>query len=199
MDGRSRRVVVLSHCLLNQNTRYPGGATCPGVVPAALQPYLDAGAGLVQMPCPEQRSWGGARRPPVLWALAHRRATALVPLVLPVIEWYLRWRYARLARAVARDVADAAGAGTEVLAVVGVAGSPSCGVSTTLDLAVAARRIAGSDDDLTPAWLADEVVAAAERPGAGLFTTALQGQLARRRLSVPFTEHRLLGPDPGAG
>jgi predicted secreted protein len=200
VDGRSRRVVVLSHCLLNQNSRYPGGATCPGVVPAALQPYLDAGAGLMQMPCPEQRSWGGVRRPPVLWALAHRRTTALVPLVLPVIERYLRWRYARLARGVARDVADAAGAGVDVLAVVGVAGSPSCGVRTTVDLGSAAQRIAGSDHDLTRAWLTEEVVAAAERPGAGLFTTALQDQLARRRLDVPFSEHRLLGPgDPQTG
>ncbi|HEU4547582.1 MAG TPA: hypothetical protein VFR88_14930 [Microlunatus sp.] len=195
VDGRSRRVVVLSHCLLNQNTRYPGGAACPGAVPAALQPYLDDGAGLVQMPCPEQRLWGGVRRPPMLWALAHRRATALAPLVLPVIERYLRWRYARLARTVARDVADAARDGVDVVAVVGVAGSPSCGVRTTMDLGLAARRVARSNQALTRGWLTDEVVAAAERPGQGLFTTALQGQLARRHLDVPFTEHRL--PDPG--
>lgn len=195
VDGRSRRVVVLSHCLLNQNTRYPGGAACPGAVPAALQPYLDDGAGLVQMPCPEQRSWGGVRRPPMLWALAHRRATALAPLVLPVIERYLRWRYARLARTVARDVADAAGDGVDVVAVVGVAGSPSCGVRTTMDLGLAARRVARSNQALTRGWLTDDVVAAAERPGQGLFTTALQGQLVRRHLDVPFTEHRL--PDPG--
>ena len=104
---------------------------CPGAVPAALQPYLDDGVGLVQMPCPEQRSWGGVRRPPVLWALAHRRMTVLVLLALPIVERYLRWRYARLARTVARDVADAAGAGVDVVAVVGVASSPSCGVRTT--------------------------------------------------------------------
>jgi predicted secreted protein len=198
VDGRSRRVVVLSHCLLNQNTRYPGGAVCPGAVPAALQPYLDEGAGLVQMPCPEQRSWGGVRRPPMVWVLTHRRATAVAPLVLPVVERYLRWRYARLAGTVARDVADAAGAGVEVVAVVGVAGSPSCGVRTSMDLGVAARRVGRSTHDLTRAWLTDEVVAAAERPGRGLFTTALQRQLARRHLDVPFTEHRLPGPgDPG--
>jgi hypothetical protein len=43
--------------------------------------------------------------------------------------------------------------------------------------------------------LTDEVVAAAERPGKGLFTTALQNQLTRHHLDVPFTEHRL--PDAG--
>jgi hypothetical protein len=134
----------------------------------------------------------------MVWVLTHRRATAVAPLVLPVVERYLRWRYTRLAGTVARDVADAAGAGVEVVAVVGVAGSPSCGVRTTMDLGVAARRVGRSTHDLTRAWLSDEVVAAAERPGRGLFTTALQRQLARRRLDVPFTEHRLPGPgDPG--
>lgn len=40
-DQRGGRVVLLSHCLLNENVRYP----C-----------------VVQLPCPEQRAWGGARR-----------------------------------------------------------------------------------------------------------------------------------------
>lgn len=146
------------------------------------------------MPCPEQRSWGGVRRPPLAWALTHRRAAALVPLLLPVVERYLRWRYARLARTVARDVADTARAGVDVVAVVGVAGSPSCGVRSTLDLAEAARRMTRTDHELSRAWLTEEVVAAAERPGAGLFTAALQDHLARRHLNVPFTEHRLPSP-----
>ena len=192
-DARSRRMVVVSHCLLNQNTRYPGGATCPGVVRDALQPYLEQGVGLMQMPCPEQRTWGGIRRPPMLWILTHRRAATWIVPLLPLVRSYLRWRYAALARGVARDVGDARRAGMDVLGVVGVAGSPSCGVRTTLDLAAAARRMGRSDRPLTAGWLSEDVVAGAERPGAGLFTLALGHQLARRRLEVPFTEFRLPG------
>jgi uncharacterized protein YbbK (DUF523 family) len=190
-DVRSRRVALVSHCLLDQNTRYPGGAVCPGVVAGAVQPFLDDGVGLLQMPCPEQRTWGGVRRPPVLWVLRHRRlARALRPL-LPVVRRYLRWRYAGLARGVARDAADAVAAGQQVVAVVGVAGSPSCGLRTTMDLEVALERVSRSRDEVTARWLSEDVVAAAERPGAGLFVQALQERLAARGIKAPFTEHRL--------
>lgn len=188
---RSRRVVVVSHCLLNQNTRYPGGAVCPGAVVGALQPYLDDGVGLVQMPCPEQRTWGGVRRPPLSWVLRHRRLSRTLRPLIPVARRYLRWRYDSLARTVARDVADAARAGQEVVGVLGVAGSPSCGVQTTLDLEVALRRASGSEHALTARWLSQDVVAGAERPGTGWFIDALQERLADRQLEVPFVEYRL--------
>ena len=58
-DERSDRVVFLSHCLLNQNTRYPGGAFRAGAVMEVVEPYLRDGAGICQMPCPEQAAWGG--------------------------------------------------------------------------------------------------------------------------------------------
>jgi predicted secreted protein len=190
-DVRSRRLVVVSHCLLNQNTRYPGGAVCPGAVAGALQPYLGDGVGLLQMPCPEQRTWGGVRRPPMLWALHHRRLSGALRRLLPVVRRYLRWRYGRLARTVARDVADAARAGQQVVGVLGVAGSPSCGVRTTLDLDVALRRVSRSEQVLTARWLSQDVVAAAERPGAGIFIEALQKRFASRQLEVPFVDHRL--------
>jgi predicted secreted protein len=195
-DVRSRRVVLVSHCLLNQNTRYPGGAVCPGAVVGPLQPYLDDGVGLLQMPCPEQRTWGGVRRPPLLWALRHRRLSWALRRLLPVAHRYLRWRYGRLARTVARDVADAARAGQQVVGVLGVAGSPSCGVQTTLDLDAALRQLSRGDQVPTVPWLSTEVVGAAERPGAGWFTEALQDRLAARRLDVPFIECRLEAGDP---
>jgi predicted secreted protein len=55
-DERGDRVVFLSHCLLNQNSRYLGGATCPGVVVGAVERHIADGVGIVQMPCPEQSS-----------------------------------------------------------------------------------------------------------------------------------------------
>jgi uncharacterized protein YbbK (DUF523 family) len=194
-DERSGRLVLVSHCLLNQNTRYPGGAVCPGAVADALQPYLDDGVGFLQMPCPEQRTWGGVRRPPLLWALRHRRLSGALWWLLPVARRYLRWRYGRLARTVARDAADAARAGQQVIGVLGVAGSPSCGVRTTLDLDVALRRVSRSEQALSARWLSQDVVAAAERPGAGLFTAALQERLTARGLEVPFIERRLTASD----
>ena len=38
-DERGRRVVFLSHCLLNQNVRYLGGAWAAGIVPDAAERF----------------------------------------------------------------------------------------------------------------------------------------------------------------
>ncbi|KZS69571.1 hypothetical protein A4G29_16925 [Mycobacterium kansasii] len=57
-DERSRRVVLVSHCLLNENTRYAGGATRPGAVAEVVNELLTARAGIHQLPCPEQLAWG---------------------------------------------------------------------------------------------------------------------------------------------
>jgi predicted secreted protein len=138
-DSRSGHVVFLSHCLLNQNTRYLGGATSPGVVVDAIAPYLKRGVGIVQMACPEQRTWGGVLKRHFLWLLGHPRAARAAHSLATLGRLYLRIRYRWLARAVVADIQDYAGNGFEVVGVVGVAGSPSCGVRTTLDLAAAMR------------------------------------------------------------
>lgn len=58
-DARGRRVVLVSHCLLNENTRYAGGATRPGAVAEIVEELVNAGCGIHQLPCPERVAWGG--------------------------------------------------------------------------------------------------------------------------------------------
>jgi uncharacterized protein YbbK (DUF523 family) len=58
-DCRSKKVIFLSHCLLNENTRYLGGACERGAVPSVICECFERGYGIVQMPCPEQHVWGG--------------------------------------------------------------------------------------------------------------------------------------------
>lgn len=188
-DGRSGRVVFLSHCLLNQNTRYTGGAVCPGVVVDAIAPYAADGTGIVQMVCPEQRTWGGVSKRHLLWLLDHPAAARIGRHVLDPARVYLRWRYRRLARDIARDIADYTTSGLEVVGIVGVAASPSCGVTSTLDLNVSMQAIAACPHrTVTGRWLDQHVVEPAIRPGRGLFIDALQDELAKRHLDVPVTE-----------
>ena len=59
--------MFLSHCLLNEITRYLGGACRPGAVREVVQACLDGGLGIVQMPCPEQHAWGGVLKRRLLW------------------------------------------------------------------------------------------------------------------------------------
>jgi len=49
---RSKKVVFVSHCLLNQNVRPSGSEKYPGVVKDLLGLFAEAGIGIVQLPCP---------------------------------------------------------------------------------------------------------------------------------------------------
>jgi predicted secreted protein len=196
-DARSGRVVFLAHCLLNQNTRYPGGAVCPGVVVDAVAPYLDDGTGIVQMPCPEQRTWGGVAKRHLLRLLdLPARARAARRLLGPARR-YLRWRYRRLAHAVVADIADCTASGLAVVGIVGVAGSPSCGVTTTLDLDGSLAAIAACPHrTISPGWLDRQVVGPSVRTGRGLFTEALEEELSAQHQDVPLTQFDLRRSKP---
>ena len=49
-DERSRRVVFVSHCLLNQNVRYLGGAWMPGIAPDAVEQFIREGVASIRCP-----------------------------------------------------------------------------------------------------------------------------------------------------
>jgi predicted secreted protein len=193
-DARGREVVFLSHCLLNENTRYLGGACRPGCVREVVEGCLTADLGIVQMPCPEQRAWGGVLKRRLLAAYGLKRRHPLLyrlrrPLVALALR-YTRWAYRRLAGRVAGEIADYLASGYTVVAVAGVDGSPSCGVRTTID--------PGALDDLmrTPtAALSTEALNDTLRQarilGPGLFVRELQRALRRRRIAVPLLAHDL--------
>lgn len=188
-------MVLLSHCLLNENVRYLGGAGRSGGVQEVVDDWLGRGVGIYQLPCPEQRAWGGVLKRRMLAAFGSAgtvRAPVTRLLVTPFVR-YTRHVYARLARSVARDVADYRRSGIDVVGVVGIASSPSCGVHTTLDLPAAVEALTRCPlARLDRRTVNEDVVAAHSRPGEGMFTCALRQQLEQVGVSVPFYEHDLL-------
>jgi predicted secreted protein len=194
-DGRSKRVVFLSHCLLNENVRYLGGAARPGVVQEVLDRYTGEGIGIHQMPCPEQQAWGGVLKTRMIRLYGARllRWGPARHAVVTVIQWWTTLAYRRLARRVAADIDDYLDSAFEVVEIVGVGASPSCGVSTTLDLDRAIRSMARCDlSTLDRSTVNGRVVAGSVIDGHGIFIAALQRQLARGGREVRFSEHDLL-------
>ena len=57
-DGRSRDVVFVAHCVLNQNSISDGTADFPGMIKEVLDVLRNSDVGVVQMPCPELMSLG---------------------------------------------------------------------------------------------------------------------------------------------
>jgi predicted secreted protein len=194
-DARGGRVVLLSHCLLNENVRYLGGAGRAGGVQELVDDYLGRGIGIYQLPCPEQRAWGGVLKRSMLLVYGAGgtwRSPAARLLLRPVLR-YTRLVYARLARRVAKDVLDYRRAGVEVVGNVGVGGSPSCGVRSTLDVPGAVNTLcrlpcAGLDRGT----LNEGVIRAHVRPGEGMFACELRRRFSDSGVVVQFDEHDLL-------
>jgi uncharacterized protein YbbK (DUF523 family) len=193
-DERSRCVVLVSYCLLNENTRYAGGATRPGAVAEIVDELIAGGYGIHQLPCPERLAWGGVLKRHSL-LLYHSKGRPLYPVrgaLLSAFVWWTKVIYWRLAREVARDVADYRRAGISVAGVVGIGVSPSCGVMTTLNLRASLDVVAACPAAaLTRNVMNEHAVLDCRRTGEGLFIKALDRELKRRRLTLPAFEHDL--------
>ena len=101
-----------------------------------VEQCLAADIGMVQMPCPEQLAWGGVSKRLLLRAYGAKGTLPfrLRRILLPSILAYTRFVYRRTAKRTAKQIEDYLDSGYTVVGVVGVDGSPSCGVGKTLDL-----------------------------------------------------------------
>ena len=193
-DERSRRVILVSHCLLNENTRYAGGATRPGAVTEAVDELMAAGYGIHQLPCPERHAWGGVlkRRSLLLHGSRGHAVYALRRPLLRVFTWWTRFIYWRLAGRVVRDVVDYQRSGMIPAGIVAIGGSPSCGVTRTLDLSASLDVLAACPlAALTRDTMNRRAVLDCRQPGTGLFIEALDHRLRRRGCELPAWEHDL--------
>ena len=109
-------MVLLAHCILNPNAKIAGAAQTRGAIPGVLEGLLQDGVGIVQLPCPEQ-TFGGCRR----WGMTREQYD------VPCYRKHCR----SLLEDVVEQMEDYLRNGYEVLGIVGVDGSPSCGVDRT--------------------------------------------------------------------
>jgi hypothetical protein len=200
-DQRSGKVAFVSHCLLNQNAHYLGGASCPGVKLRALSPLLESGVGIVQLPCPEIAAWGGPDKI-LMWlplGPGGRAVRLLAPVLKPLFILWSRAAFLILARRAARGIGARVRSGQRVVAFVGIDGSPTCGVNATLDLGACFDYACGLDPAaIDAAGYNRGLYARCAKPGTGYFSRSLRRRLARMGISVPFMAHDLAG-DLGVG
>jgi predicted secreted protein len=194
-DARGKQVAFVSHCLLNENVRYLGGAFRPGGVAEVIDELISRGVGICQMPCPEQHAWGGVLKRRMLRAYG-ARGTVIYRFrgpLLRVFILYTRLVYWRLARRVVRQIVDYERSGYTVIGIVGVGASPSCGVRTTLDMRRSFEVMAHTPiDSVDRGAINRDAVVACRVAGSGLYISSLERQLRRRRLTIPLLEHDLV-------
>ncbi len=117
-DLRPGVVVYLAHCLLNQNTKAPGLVSEETIYAAGrvIELLRSLNVGMAQIPCPEFTHLGLLRpkqtRDQYDSTAYRKHCKAIAEQVLNEVEDYQR-------------------AGVEVACIVGIEGSPSCGVEWT--------------------------------------------------------------------
>jgi predicted secreted protein len=128
-DARSKSVILVAHCILNQNSKMDGTASYSGPIIEILDLLLQSNVGILQMPCPEMICLGLDR--------GNKEG-----YLSPVVEENSRIRF-QMDQDSAKDkmksliadlvfqVLEYQRNGFRVLGIVGVNRSPSCGVETT--------------------------------------------------------------------
>ena len=128
-DVRSKKLILVAHCVLNQNSISDGTADYPASNKEVVNLLLQSQAGIVQMPCPELHCLGldrgnvhGSEQPVVVentrirTSMNQQRAIRLLKVlvrqIVYQIEEYRRHEF-------------------DVCGIVGIDRSPSCGVNTT--------------------------------------------------------------------
>lgn len=113
---RSKKMVVLSHCILNVNSKVEGFEPFSPMIRELVDELDRQGYGIIQLPCPEILLLGMRRWGVVKDQLSHDHAKDMMRrMIRPIIEQIRSYR----------DV------GYTVSCVIGIDGSPSCGVNFT--------------------------------------------------------------------
>lgn len=116
--NRSKKLVVMCHCLLNSNSKISGLAHYSGALLPVVNKYLEAGVGIVQLPCPEMTYLGLKR-----WGMTKNQYDTV----------FYRRHCIELLNTYVDQIIEYTNNGYQVECIVGVDGSPSCGVNSTCE------------------------------------------------------------------
>lgn len=158
-DGRSKKVVFIAHCFLNQNSISDGTAVYPAVFRNVIELFMKADIGIAQMPCPELCCLGldrgnihGADAPVVV---ENTRIRTEMKKDIPNTQ------LDQLADYVVYEILEYIKYGFKIVGIIGANRSPNCGVDTTLDNNT-------------------------ETNGMGLFMEKISYRLSEKNISIPM-------------
>ena len=194
-DERGRKVIFLSHCLLNENTRYLGGAFRKAGIDELIDELQKQGIGIVQMKCPEQKTWGGVLKREMLmgYGISGTLMNAFRKPYMLFFLWKSRRSFRKIAKDVVAEIKDYIDSGFDVVGIVGINGSPSCGVSAALDLKKSAEFAAYLDiEKLNREYFNENCYKKCLVNKSGIFFDELKQELYAHHIKVNIFEHDLL-------
>jgi predicted secreted protein len=186
-DRRSRKIVFVSHCIINCNNKFPGYADVAGAYIDFIIPILEAGIGIFQMPCCEALGWGGVGRRQIEYELDRNNLDQdWISKYPELCTWWAIWTADRLEDYVTN--------GYEVLGIIFVQDSPTCGLDNVdvfpaVHFDLLNRGVTWDNLDF------EQLIAGLETPeemakrgasGNGAFGGALRDELTRRGIDIQW-------------
>lgn len=128
-DNRSQKLIMVAHCLLNQNSISDGTADFPSQFAEIVELLMENKVGIIQLPCPELLCLGLDRQDKAgaLRDLLSENTRIRGLMAEPQNILKLRSK----ADDVIEQLEEYRRYGFEVLGLIGINRSPSCGVETT--------------------------------------------------------------------
>jgi predicted secreted protein len=128
-DARSKTIIFVAHCILNQNSISDGTANYPGTITEIIELLNKSGIGIVQLPCPELICLGldrgnikGCDSPVMVENTRIRKLMEQEPA---------KSKIRQLVEQVVFQISEYVRYGFDIKGIVGINRSPSCGVDTT--------------------------------------------------------------------
>lgn len=199
-DERSKKVIFVSHCILNENARYLGGAFRKGCIDEIFDEIQKQGVGIIQMECPEQKAWGGIQKRDVLRGFGSRNTLLYKfrKLYISLFIWNTKRIYRKIAKDIVAEIKDYVDSGFEVVGIIGIAGSPSCGVNTTLNIEKFAEFMANTNiGNLDRKKINEFMIKRCLIKRSGFFIEALKNELKKKNIKIKFYEHDLISEMEG--
>lgn len=160
--NRSKKIIVVCHCMLNANAKVSPLAVYPGVMRSVMDRFINDGAGIVQLPCPETAYLGINR-----WGMC--------------FEQYNHSNYRRHCRNILEPSVDQivafSEAGYRILGIIGADGSPNCGVTR-----IPSGLTGGVIRDLN--IVESQLEKFTYKKGSGVFLTQLINMLKQKGVAV---------------
>lgn len=129
IDKRSKKVIFMAHCILNQNTKLDCCAHFPGAVKEVVELLIANDIGIIQMPCPEMLYLGLNRETDVsAKPTVEEEDTRIHERMLEKDSQAL---CLRIVNEVIYQIKEYHKNNFEVVGLIGINGSPTCGIETT--------------------------------------------------------------------
>lgn len=195
MDKRGKRIVYVSHCLLNQNLRFPGLAVESGAIADLVTILIRNGIGIELLPCLERIGWGGVSRKafykffPIISKNIGTRKFLMTKLILKI--WLSRFKKIckKEAKKIVNQMIDYHDSGYSILGMITTNDSPTCGYTKTINLLESLKKykeLGMTLEKLREPNL-DEMkhfIPNLCEDGSGFFTSELVKQMKKRKLEL---------------